>query len=55
MAMWNLLGTKPIDMLVWDSFSLDWANDIQSQLKLKNINISEVRYGILPDLIKKKF
>ena len=42
-AMWNLLGTRPIDMLVWDSFGLDWANDIQLQLKLKNINILEVK------------
>ena len=34
-AMWNLLGPRPVNMLVWDSFSSDWANDIQSQLKLE--------------------
>ena len=41
-AMWNLLGPRPINMLVWDSFSSDWANDIQSQLKLENVNKSAV-------------
>ena len=49
MAMWNLLGPRPINMLVWDSFGLDWANDIQSQLKLKDVVISKVDYGFLPD------
>ena len=31
-AMWNLLGLKPVTMLVWDSFGADWANDITFQL-----------------------
>ena len=52
MAMWNLLGPRPINMLVWDSFGLDWANDIQSQLKLKDVTISKVDYGLLPDFSK---
>ena len=52
MAMWNLLGPRPINMLVWDSFGLDWANDIQSQLKLKDVVISKVDYGLLPDFSK---
>ena len=52
MAMWNLLGPRPINMLVWDSFGLDWANDIQSQLKLKDAVISKVDYGLLPDFSK---
>ena len=51
-AMWNLLGPRPINMLVWDSFGLDWANDIQSQLKLKDVVISKVDYGLLPDFSK---
>ena len=54
-AMWNLLGPRPINMLVWDSFSLDWANDIQSQLKLENVHICKVDYGKLPDLTKSQF
>ena len=42
-------------MLVWDSFSSDWANDIQSQLKLENVHIFKVDYGKLPDLINSQF
>ena len=50
MAMWNCLGAKPVDILVWDSFGSDWANDIQSQLKISELSISKVDYGALPDL-----
>jgi len=49
-AMWNLLGSKPVTMLVWDSFGADWAKDIELQLKLKNLNIIKVDYGKLPNL-----
>ena len=49
-AMWNLLGSKPVTMLVWDSFGADWAKDIQLQLKLKNLDIIKVDYGKLPNL-----
>ena len=53
--MWNLLGPRPVNMLVWDSFSSDWANDIQSQLKLENVHICKVDYGKLPDLNNNQF
>ncbi len=49
-AMWNLLGPRPVNIMVWDSFSSDWANDIQFQLKLENVHICKVDYGKLPDL-----
>ena len=49
-AMWNLLGPKPVTMLVWDSFGSDWAKDIQLELKLKNLNILKADYGKLPSL-----
>ena len=54
-AMWNLLGPRPVNMLVWDSFSSDWANDIKSQLKLENVHIYKVDYGKLPDLTNNPF
>ena len=53
MAMWNCLGPKPVEILVWDSFGSDWANDIQSQLKINKLSISKVNYGSLPDLFNK--
>ena len=55
MAMWNFLGLKPITMLVWDSFSSDWAKDIETELKLENVNVSRVDYGKLPDLTNINF
>ena len=55
MAMWNCLGAKPVDILVWDSFGADWANDIKSQLKISELSISKVEYGNLPDLSSKTF
>ncbi|MDA9973538.1 phosphoserine transaminase [Alphaproteobacteria bacterium] len=55
MAMWNCLGKKPVDILVWDSFGYDWANDIQSQLKISELSISKVDYGKLPNLFDINF
>ncbi len=49
-AMWNLLGPKPVTVLVWDSFGADWAKDIQLQLKLKDLDILKADYGKLPNL-----
>ena len=49
-AMWNLLGVKPVTMLVWDSFGADWAKDIQVQLKIEDLDIIKVDYGKLPNL-----
>ena len=49
-AMWNLLGLKPVKMLVWDSFGADWAKDIQLELKLKDLDIIKEDYGKLPNL-----
>ena len=49
-ALWNLLGLKPVTMLVWDSFGADWAKDIQLELKLKDLDIIKEDYGKLPNL-----
>src|SRR3954462_8919596 len=49
MAMWSLLGPKPVTVLAFESFSKDWAKDITGQLKL-NATVLEAPYGALPDL-----
>jgi phosphoserine aminotransferase len=54
MAMWSLLGQRPIDVLAWESFSQDWVTDIKEQLKL-NPNVLTADYGLLPDLSKVNF
>ncbi len=50
MALWSLLGPRPVDVLVWESFGNDWATDITKQLKLQNFRVLKAGYGELPDL-----
>jgi len=50
MALWSMLGPKPVDVLVWESFGNDWATDITKQLKLPNVRVLKAGYGDLPDL-----
>ena len=50
MAMWSLLGPRPVDVLVWESFGAGWATDITKQLKLDDVNVLNSDYGALPDL-----
>jgi phosphoserine aminotransferase len=49
MALWSLLGPRAVDVLVWESFSGEWATDIAKELKLQHRNLSAA-YGALPDL-----
>ena len=50
MAMWNFLGHIPVDVYAWESFGKAWVTDIIKQLNLKDANVIEADYGILPDL-----
>ena len=50
MALWSLLGPKPVDVLVWESFGKGWANDICQQLKLPDVRVLDAPYGQLPAL-----
>jgi phosphoserine aminotransferase len=34
MAMWSLLGGRPVEMLAWESFGEGWVTDVVKQLKL---------------------
>ncbi len=52
MAMWTLLGARPVDILSFESFSAAWATDAVKQLKLTNATVLEAPYGALPDLTK---
>ena len=49
MAMWTLLGARPIDVLAWESFGQGWASDIEKHLEL-DCRHFEAPYGSLPDL-----
>ena len=50
MAMWSMLGARPVDVLVWESFGAGWASDAVKQLKLDDCRVLKAGYGALPDL-----
>ena len=55
MAMWSLLGPRPVDVCGWESFGLGWVTDITKQLKLENTRIFKAEYGELPALEEVNF
>ena len=52
MAMWSLLGPRPVDCFAWESFGEDWVTDTMKQLKIKDSRVLNAAYGELPDLTK---
>src|SRR5471030_1525122 len=52
MALWSLLGPRPVTMLAWESFGEGWVSDVQKELKLKDVTVMKAPYGELPDLAK---
>ena len=50
MALWSLLGAKPVTMLAWESFGEGWVNDVVKELKVKNVTVLRAPYGELSDL-----
>jgi len=49
MAIWSLLGPRPVTMLAWESFGAGWVTDVARQLKLE-AEVRTAEYGELPDL-----
>ena len=49
MAMWNLLGARPVEMLAWESFGAGWVTDVVKQLKL-DAKVTTAEYGEIVDL-----
>ena len=52
MAMWSMLGARPVTMISWESFGEGWVTDVAKQLKLKDVTNLKAPYGVLPDLSK---
>jgi phosphoserine aminotransferase len=52
MALWSLLGPRPVTLLAWESFGEGWVNDVVKELKLKDVTTLKAGYGALPDLAK---
>ena len=49
MAMWTMLGARPVTTLAWESFGEGWVTDAVKQLRL-DPTVIRADYGLLPDL-----
>jgi len=54
MAMWSLLGQRPVEMLAWESFGEGWVTDVVKQLKL-DATVRKAPYGQIVDFAKVDF
>ena len=52
MALWSLLGPRPVTTIAWESFGEGWVSDIVKELKLKDVVKLHADYGEIPDLSK---
>src|SRR5450631_658903 len=51
MALWSMLGARPVDVFAWESFGEEWVTDAVDQLRLNDCRVYVGRpYGVLPDL-----
>jgi phosphoserine aminotransferase len=51
MALWSLLGPRPVQLLAFESFGKDWVTDVVKELKLE-AEVLDAPYGRLPDLAR---
>ncbi|MCI5047697.1 MAG: phosphoserine transaminase [Aquisalinus sp.] len=49
MAMWTMLGQRPVTVLAWESFGEGWVTDAVKQLKI-DPHVMRADYGEIPDL-----
>jgi phosphoserine aminotransferase len=54
MAMWSLLGARPVEMLAWESFGEGWVTDVVKQLKLE-ATVRKAPYGQIVDFAQVDF
>jgi phosphoserine aminotransferase len=55
MALWSLLGQRPVDILAWESFGQEWVTDVLQELKIPDVRLLKADYGQLPDLTQVDF
>ena len=51
LAMWNMLGERPIEMAAWESFGAGWVTDVVKQLKL-DATVHTAEYGQIVDMTR---
>ncbi|MDP1668873.1 phosphoserine transaminase [Phaeovulum sp.] len=54
MALWSLLGARPVEMLAWESFGEGWVTDVVKQLKL-DAKVRKAAYGEIVDFAEVDF
>ncbi|WP_378948003.1 phosphoserine transaminase [Paracoccus sp. R86501] len=54
MAMWTMLGERPVEMLAWESFGEGWVTDAVKQLKL-DATVRKADYGHIVDFAEVDF
>ncbi|MDF3606729.1 phosphoserine transaminase [Paracoccus sp. DMF-8] len=54
MALWSLLGARPVEMLAWESFGEGWVTDVVKQLKLDAV-VRKAPYGEIVDFAQVDF
>ena len=52
LAMWTMLGARPVTVAAWESFGNVWIQDAVKQLKPAGLTTLEADYGEIPDLTK---
>jgi phosphoserine aminotransferase len=55
MAMWSMLGERPVDICFWETFGQGWFKDATTELCLENVTEISAPFGELPDLSKANF
>lgn len=48
-AIWNLIGEKPVDCLCWDSFGYMWQHNLEHELKIKDLTTFSADFGKYPN------
>ncbi|ODN68516.1 phosphoserine transaminase [Methylobrevis pamukkalensis] len=55
MAMWSMLGPRPVDVVAWEAFGSVWVADVVKQLKLPEARTFTAPYGVLPAIHEVNF
>lgn len=50
LALWQMLGARPVDVFAWEVFGRDWLTDVTKQLKINNVREFAADFGDIPDL-----
>ncbi len=51
MAMWSMLGERPVDVFAWESFGEEWVTDAKALKIDASLHVARP-YGALPDFAK---